>query len=226
MPGHGVRKAPPEDGVVDTLPGQQQQNGIDQCTVVGRRIRKAQLAPHLGHEVAGEDGFVRLEGRACRALIADQRQQRLRQAKEIPVSHVGLAVVCIAALRVAVVADMAGHEGIQKLERAIVDGQAQDAHVVGVHHAVAKTYGLPVRHERGGALAHGLQQGCVSVAGRLRHRAAGRVIAVDHIVGQGAQLLLHVARGEMLEVAKTDEAGGHAGHDGGGFRLFAAHGGR
>ena len=41
---------------------------------------------------------------------------------------------------------------------------------------------------------------------------------------QRLELWLHVAGGEMLEMAKADKALGHARHDGGGFHGFARHG--
>jgi hypothetical protein len=125
-----------------------------------------------------------------------------------------------------VVADVAGHEGIQKLKGAVVDGQTQNAHVVGVHHTMTKPHGLPVRHQGCRALAHGPQQRCIGVATRLPGGAAGRVMPVDHIVGQRAQLVHLATGGEMLEMAETDKALRHPGHHGSGFNFFAAHGRR
>ncbi len=57
--------------------------------------------------------------------------------------------------------------------------------------------------------------------------AAIGVVAVDHIVGQGAQLGLHVAGGKVLEMAKADEAGRGPRDHGCGFHGLAVHrGGR
>ena len=127
---------------------------------------------------------------------------------------------------VAVVADVAGHERIEKLKRPIVQREAQDAHVVGVHHPVAKTHGLPLGHELCGALTHAVQQCCVGVAapgaGGLGAAAFG-VIAVDDVVGQCAQLLFLVVGRKVLKVAKAHKARGHAGDDGGGFQLLTPH---
>ena len=155
--------------------------------------------------------------------LANQRLQRLAQAVQIPVSDVRLAVEGVAALGVAVVADMAGHEGIKELERPVVQRQAQDAHVVGVEHAVAKTHGLPLRHQRGGALAHGLQERGVGVAVASSAGAAVGVVLIDDGVGQLAQRIELVARREVLEVAKADKAGRGARDHGGGFRALAVH---
>ena len=49
------------------------------------------------------------------------------------------------------------------------------------------------------------------------------MLVYDH-VGQGFKFGLHVACGEMLEMAEADEALGHTGHDGGSFHGLAGHG--
>ena len=118
---------------------------------------------------------------------------------------------------------MAGVVGVQKLERAVVDGQAQNAHVVGVHHAMAKPHGLPLRHHRGCALAHGFQKRGVGVAGKAGCAAACGVKPVDDVVGQRLQLRMLVVVGEVLKMTKAHKAGGRPGHHGGGFNGFAVH---
>jgi hypothetical protein len=55
------------------------------------------------------------------------------------------------------VANVVGVVSIQKLKRAIVQGQAQNAHVVGVHHTMAKPHTLPFGHHLRGALGQGLK---------------------------------------------------------------------
>ena len=90
---------------------------------------------------------------------------------------------------------------------------------------MAKAHGLPVRQQPRRALAHGLQEVGVGVAGQCLGRAAFGVVAVDHVVGQLAQRRHLVARRKVLEVAKAYEAGRHARHHGGGLDLFAANGG-
>ena len=152
-------------------------------------------------------------------MLRYQRQQRLSQTKQVPVSDVGLPVVGVAALAVGVVADVVGLECIQKLEGPVVNGQPQDAHVVGVHDAVAKAHRLPGRHEFCRALADRLQKSGVG----LRGIAAGRVKVVDDKVGQDLELGVLVGMAEMLKVAKADEARCAAGDHGGGFYVFAKH---
>ena len=119
---------------------------------------------------------------------------------------------------------MARLVAVQKLERAVVDGQAQDAHVVSIHHAVAKAHGLPVRHHLGGALGHRCQQGHIGVATPARIDAAGRVQAVNHVIGQDFELGMPVAVTEMLEMAKADKAGCQARHHGRSLKGLAPHG--
>ena len=121
------------------------------------------------------------------------------------------------------VAHVAGHKSVQKLEGPVVNGQAQDAHVVGVHHPVAKAHGLPLRHEARGALAHGLQQGGVRVTCQAGAVPAFGVVAVDDVVGQRLQRVLLAVGCKVFKVAKAHKAARHAGDDGSGLDLLAAH---
>ncbi len=69
-----------------------------------------------------------------------------------------LHVVRVAAMLVAVVADVIGVEGVDEAVRAVVDRQAEDRHVVGVQHAMAETDALPLRDQACGAARHLLEQ--------------------------------------------------------------------
>ena len=114
---------------------------------------------------------------------------------------------------------MAGVEGFHETEGAVVEGEAEDGHVVGVHHAVHETHGLPAGDQFAGAPGHVAQQSGVGVGGV----AAFGTEAVDDVVGELAQFFGPVARGPVLEGAKADEARRKAGDHRGGFDLFAAH---
>ena len=118
------------------------------------------------------------------------------------------------------VADVAGVKTVQKLEGAVIERQPQDAHVVGVHHAMAKAYGLPLGQQVGGALGDGGQQGQVARRARVGFQAMGVKVG-DHKVGQLAQLLGLPAFAEVLEMPEADKAGRHAGDHGGRFGLLA-----
>ena len=120
------------------------------------------------------------------------------------------------------VAHVAGHKSVQKLEGPVVNRQAQDAHVVGVHHPVAKAHGLPLRHEARGTLAHRLQQGGVGVACQAGAVQAFGVVAVDDVVGQRSQRSVLAVGCKVLKVTKAHKAACHAGDDGSGLDFFAA----
>lgn len=91
-------------------------------------------------------------------------QQGLAQTVEIPVRHLRLAVEGVAALSITVVADMAGVKRIEKLKRAVVNCQAQNAHIVGIHHPMAKAHRLPLRQHVRCALAYRLQKVGIGIA--------------------------------------------------------------
>jgi hypothetical protein len=52
---------------------------------------------------------------------------------------------------IGVVADVAGVEGFHETEGAVVQRQAEDGHVVGIHHAVHEADRHPVRDQLAGA---------------------------------------------------------------------------
>ena len=168
----------------------------------------------------GLEGFQRGH---CLLLLLDQGQQGLAQAIQVPVGHVGLLVKGIARLVVGVVADMAGLVAVQKLERAVVHRQAQDAHVIGVHHPMAKAHRLPLRHHLRSALGDRSQQGDIGVGAPAFAAATVRVKALYYMVGQRLQLVVLVVVAEVLEVPKADKAGRHPGHHGCGLQRLAAH---
>ena len=89
---------------------------------------------------------------------------------------------------------------------------------------MAKAHRLPLRHHARRALAHCLQQGSVGVAGKLLGVAAGRVVAVYHVVSQFAQLRQLVAVGKVLKMSEPNKALRHACHHGSSFYFFTAYG--
>ena len=117
------------------------------------------------------------------------------------------------------IADVRRVKRIQKLERAVVNRQTQNTHVVGVHHAVAKTYRLPGSHQVGCTFTDRFQKRSI----RIRCIAASRIKAVDNKVGQGFQLNVHVVVAEVLKMAKADKAGRSAGDDSSSLNFFSQH---
>ena len=181
---------------------------------------QAQFGAHLGHEAVHERGLVRLERGKCSIAVTNQRHQRLGKCVQIPKRHIRLACKRVAALLVGVVADVAGVECVEETKRAVVDGQAQDAHVVGVHHAVAKAHGLPPGEHVCGSQRHGVQQRGV----RIGRALAIGVVMRDDKVGKLLQMRRVVGLRKVLEVSKTYEAGRGARDHAGGFQLLTPHG--
>ena len=117
------------------------------------------------------------------------------------------------------VADVARVKRIKELERTVVDRQAQNAHVVGVHHAMAKPDRLPGGHHVRRAFTDSLKQGRI----RLSRIPTFRIEALDDVIRQRLELLMLVAITEMLKMAEADETRRHAGHHGRRFNFFTPH---
>ena len=143
----------------------------------------------------------------------------MRQRVQVPQRHAGLTAECVAALSIGVVADVRGVVAVEKAERPVVEGQPQDRHVVGVHHAVAKTHRLPLREQIGRATGDFLQHRRIG-QGRL---AALGIVMVDHEIGQPTQALGPVGLRKVLEVTEADEAWCHAGDHRSRLQRFAQH---
>ena len=82
----------------------------------------------------------------------NQRGQGLGQRAEVPVGDGHLVAEAVAAAVIGVIADVLSVEVIEKGEGAEVEGDAEDRHVVGVHHPMAETVGLPIGDQFGIAL--------------------------------------------------------------------------
>ena len=76
----------------------------------------------------------------------------MRQPVKVPQADHRLIFEAVAPLIIAVVADKAGLVIVQETVRAVVDGEPQQRHVIGVHHAVRKAYALPLGDQARGAL--------------------------------------------------------------------------
>ena len=74
---------------------------------------------------------------------ADKRRQRLGQTLQIPQPHRRLVFKTVAPLIIGVVADEVRLEIVKEAIRAVVDGQTENRHVVGIHHPMGKAHGLP-----------------------------------------------------------------------------------
>jgi hypothetical protein len=79
---------------------------------------------------------------------------------------------------------------------------------------MAKAHRLPLCQQVRGALADCLKKRRVGVAIKTVALAAFGIVPINDLVCQGSQFVMLIAVREMLEVAKTNEAGGHAGDNG------------
>ncbi|MNU89344.1 hypothetical protein D3C71_791790 [compost metagenome] len=112
---------------------------------------EAEAAAHQVQIMGLEQRQVQAEGFA-QGFDADKWRQGLGQGAEVPLADRHLVAERVAALIIGVVADEVGVEVVEEGERAEVEGDAEDRHVVGVHHAVAETVGLPFGDQLGVAL--------------------------------------------------------------------------
>ncbi|MNJ67061.1 hypothetical protein D3C77_632000 [compost metagenome] len=117
------------------------------------------------------------------------------------------------------VTDEVGVEVIQERERTEVEGDAQNRHVVGVHHPVAEAIGLPAGNQLGVALDDGAEHSQV----RLRRVAAFGKVRVEHVLGEGALLLGLAGVIEILEMTEADMARRQAQEHGRTLLGFAPH---
>ena len=87
----------------------------------------------------------------CRSISG---QQRIGELHEVPLRDLRLVAVAVAPpLRVGGVRRPVRIVALEPAVRAVVDGQPEDRHVVGVHHAVHEADAHPVGDQRGGAAA-------------------------------------------------------------------------
>ena len=174
-------------GTVDALQAELGALAVQQMAAIRGRERIDH--PHrLGHRLS----FV----------VAEQRQQALGQARQVPARDARLVAERVAALAV----DRAEHRRrVVRLDegaRAVVDGLARDRHVVGVHDAVDEADVHPLRDQHRLALGDALEQG--EEAARRADEIG--VVTGDRVLGELAHALGIAAGGEELERADTDVA--------------------
>ncbi len=149
----------------------------------------------------------------------DHRGQRLGQRTQVPVGDRDLVGVTVAATVVGVVADEVGVEIVEEGVRAEVEGDAEDRHVVGVHHPMAEAIGLPQGDQLCIALDDGAEHGQI----RLHGIAAFGVVLLQHMVDQHALLFRLPGVVEVFEMPETHMALRQAGEHRRAFAGFAPH---
>ena len=200
--------APEGQSEVGVVRGHGVEQGLGQFGIRRLLGEQAELSLQAGDESLGEQGRVRVDhlagnGHGALAVVGQQRQDRFRQPREVPGRDARLIGIGVAAAMV----DGAEHRrrivGVHEGAGAIVDGLAGDRGVVGVHHAVDETHQQPLRHEAGLARDHTLEEGAAWLGGGRRTG----IVTCDRVVGEQAQGLAIVSRGEELECPDADMAG-------------------
>ena len=135
----------------------------------------------------------------------EQRQQRFREPRQVPLGRVRLVGIGVAAVAVDRAEDCRRVERIHEGARPEVDRFAANRHVVGIHYAVDEADVHPLCDEQGLALGDRRQQREI----RLRGRACVGIVAIDDVVGEEPDGLAITARGEVLERADANVARGH-----------------
>ncbi len=92
--------------------------------------------------------------RCSQRITVYMASQRLRQFLQIPVTDRGLLIQRVTARRIRVVADKVRHVGIDKAVGAVIQRQAEQRHIVGVHHPVTEARRLPFGNQPRGATHH------------------------------------------------------------------------
>ncbi len=198
---------------------QQVHHAADQRFVVGLRGIETQLGAEYGVDGLRVFGQVGVD-RSLRCIdIIGQRDQRLPKRIQIPVCDLRLHVVRVAAVDVAVIADVSTIERVDESEGTVVDRETEDRHVVGVQHAVAKPDALPLRHQPGGAARDLLEPREV----RLLRVTAFWIKPRNHVVGQLPKGIVLLGPVKIFERAETDKAGRHAQRNRRRFDRFANH---
>ena len=143
------------------------------------------------------------------------RHQCVGELSEIPVRDLRLlAETVAAALRIRRVRRPVEIEIVDPAVRPVIDGQAEDRHVVRVHYPVHETHAHPVRNHARSTLANLREPfGTHAIGVCAARQEQLRKIATNGEVDQFVQKFEVVARSRQLEVAETDEGRRHPAYD-------------
>ena len=158
-----VGQGPEERGVVHMVLVQHAEGVHDQAQICVLLICQPQFVPHVLQEPGVVGGFIVAQSPAHVILVHDW-QQGPGQVLAVIEADLRLAVVGVAAGLVGVVGNVAGVEIVQEGEGAVIEGVADDRHVVAVHNPMAEAHGLPVGNHPGGALHDFLEPSGVALA--------------------------------------------------------------
>ena len=183
--------------VIHLVRRQQPEQLAEQRRILLFPHRQPQLGAHQLGVVQHQLVLVLGQGRRERVAI-HMAGQRLCQLLQVPVSDRRLLIQRIATIRIRVVADEVRHIGVDETVGAVIQGQPEQGHVVGVHHPVTEPRRLPLGDEpRGAAHYFGKQLGAIGQLGE---------VVTPRIVDEGGDLLPLPAPGEILEMTEAQMA--------------------
>ncbi len=201
--------------VIHLVGRQQTEQLAEQRRVILLPHCQPEFGPHQFGVVQHQLLFV-LGQRHSQRITVDMPRQRLRQLLQIPVADRRLLIQRVTTRRIRVVADKIGHIGIDKAVGAVIQRQAEQRHVVGVHHPVTEARRLPFGNQPRGATHYlGKQLGAILQLGE---------VVAQQIIDKLRDLLPLPAPGEILDMTEAQVAGGGAQHGRPGLDLFAVNG--
>ena len=149
---------------------------------------------------------LRRQAGALLLVVVEERQQRLRESREVPLRDARLIRERVATAAIDRAEFLERVVLVEERARSVVDRLAGDRRVVGVHHAVHEADAEPARDETRLRVDDALEQRqrVVAAAGRFR------VVASERVRREAGERFAIVARGEELEGADAHVARGHA----------------
>ena len=200
-------KSPEGQGKVRTVAGHALEKVLCQGDIVLSFLEQAKLVPESAGvgdlEAASEcaEGFVgRFDGSIL--VLSQERQERLRQPREVPLRDAWLVAVSVAPKAIDGAIDRCGIVAVDEGAGTVVDGFAGDRHVVGVHDTVNEAGEQLFRDQLGLTCDHEVKQHSV---GLFRVSGLG-VVAGNDVVGELEQALNVASRSEELKRADANVA--------------------
>ncbi len=211
-----IAQAAEEQRVVHAAVLHQLQQALQQFLVIVFGAGQPQPAAHQVQVVRLVQRQVQAEG-FLQGVDADKRCERLRQRAEVPLPDRHLIAEGVAPFMIGVVADEVRVKIVEKRKRPEIEGDAEDRHVVGVHHPVAEAIGLPFGDQCGVAFDDFAEHRQV----RFGLFPALGEVQLQHMLGQCRLLLGLLGVVEVFEMAEAHMATGQAQHHRPAFLLLA-----
>ena len=192
------------------------QEVVEEGLILGGGGEEPKFFRHQVGVITLERGFVDVQGFFER-FFGGQREQRLREATEVPQPDGGLLIKRVPAVVIGMVADQPRVVVVEKAERPVIQSDPVDGHVVGVHDSMRPPDRLPSGDEMSRADHHLMEQGGVGVFAHLQVRE----MLVNDIIGEAAQVVILVSIVEHFEGAESHMGGSHPKQHGPAFDLLS-----